>query len=145
MNHHCASIMKTRIIIVHRSEDVIFSARTKKCCSCIVLSTYISINLSIYVSISIYLYIYIIQILWTCLTTNCDVRYDPPPPCLYPCPCPHAQHIYIYLSMPILCSFIYISIYISIWKLSIYVSTLFIYQCIYLSLSVSTNKNFMNW
>ena len=43
-----------------RSEDLIFSARTKNVAA---VSFYLPVYLSIYVSISIYLYIYILQIL----------------------------------------------------------------------------------
>ena len=62
---------------------------------------------------------------------------------------PPSGPTYIYLFID-LCIFIYLffihlSIHLYMYLKTIYLSTIFIYQCIYLSSSVSINKNFMNW
>jgi len=120
---------ETRTIIVHRSEDVIFSARTKNVAA---VSFYLPVYLSIYVSISIYLYIYIIHILWTdiyicpgspCMPSQQVATLDMNPPPLAPMP---NIYLSIYPSMYLYISFfpfIYLYIYICIWKLSIYLRT----------------------
>ena len=128
-------------IIVHRSEDVIFSARTKKCCSCIFLSSYISIYLCINIYLSVYLYhknviSWYLDMPWIpmhALSTNCDDTNPLPWP-------PYTTYIYLYIHLCICIyffSFIYLSIYISIWKLTIYLPYSFInayisiFICIY--------------
>ena len=100
-----------------------------KCCSA-------GSMLRVYLKTIVYLYIYIIRFLWIdiynldmlsvpmhALSTNCDVRYEPPPP--WP-----QSPIYIYLFIH-LC--IYIYLFFKIY-LSIYLLYLFINEYIYLYL-----------
>ena len=89
----------------------------------IYLYTYTYINLCINIYLSVYLYHtnfmnWYLDMPWVpmhAFSTSCDVRYEPPPPG------PHAQQIFIYLSIYVIFfSIIYLYIYICIWKLSIY-------------------------
>ena len=106
----------TRTIFVHRSEDVIFSARIKKCCICIFLSTYISINLcinsyqsmyqylSICISISYKFYELIFRYaLWVPCMPSQQIATTPSP---WP-PCPTYIHLYIHL-----CTYLYLSFFV---------------------------------
>ena len=113
------------------------------------ISIYLYINQWINIYLSVYLYHKSFMNWYLCryalgphmhaLSTNCDFRYDPPP---------LGQHIFIYLSIYVFISiffFIHPSINLYFYLKTIYLSTLFIYQCICLSISVSINKNFMNF
>ena len=99
-----------------------------KCCSA-------GSMLRVYLKTIVYLYIYIIRFLWIdiynldmlsvpmhALSTNCDVRYEPPPPG------PKAQYIFIYLSI-----YVFISIFFS---KSIYPSIYFIYLSMNISIFI---------
>ena len=119
------AVSQTRTIIVHRSEDVIFSARTKNVAAVSLYYLYIyqSINLCINIYLSVYLSVnhkneLIFRVpMQSCMPSQQVATLDTTPPW------PHAHYIFIYLSIyALICIFffIHLSIHLNMYLKTIY-------------------------